>query len=231
MDTKMKFTKNKGLSLIAAFIVLVVFNVIAFVIPFSKHEGFWVGYSFGTLAILLTTAVGLFALGHEGMKSKFYGMPLVSVAWTYLVVQLIVSFIEMAAPFDFYRYEIVLNVIILALCLVGLLGVAVGKGEVERIDEKVKEKVFYIKALQSDVEGLIARVSEESAKKMVKDLAEAFKYSDPMSSPQLAAVENKIEARVAVLAANIADANAVKELCDEVQQLLAERNRKCKILK
>ena len=64
----------------------------------------------------------------------------------------------------------------------------------------------------------------------MKDLAEAIRYSDPMRSPQLAAIENKIEAKVSVLSETV-DADSVKFLCAELQQLLAERNRKCKILK
>jgi hypothetical protein len=54
-----------------------------------------------------------------------------------------------------------------------------------------------------------------------------------MSSPQLAAIENKIEAKVSVLTEAVEKANneAIKALCNELQQLFAERNRKCKILK
>jgi hypothetical protein len=77
------------------------------------------------------------------------------------------------------------------------------------------------------------KATDGSIKKTLKDLAETIRYSDPMSSPQLAAVENKIEAKVAVLAETVekTDWDAVKALCNELQQLLAERNRKCKILK
>jgi hypothetical protein len=96
----------------------------------------------------------------------------------------------------------------------------------------MKEKVFFIKSLQVDVEGLAARASVDM-KKPLKDLAETIRYSDPMSSPQLAAIENKIEARAALLAEAVDnnDGDAIKALCGELQQLFAERNRKCKILK
>jgi hypothetical protein len=70
-------------------------------------------------------------------------------------------------------------------------------------------------------------------KKTLKELAEAIRYSDPMSSPQLAAIENKIEAKAAALgeAVEKTDGDSIKTLCNELQQLFAERNRKCKILK
>ena len=229
----MNLTKNKGLSLVAVFIVLAVYNMIAFVFPFSRSGMFWTGYGFTMAAILLTTCVGFYALGHEGLKSKFYGWPLVSLAWRYLIIQLIVGFIEMIVSFIPFQYGIVVNVILLGACLVGLIAIDIGKEEIERIDEKVKEKVFYIKSLQADVEGMVDRTTDEAAKKAVKDLAEAIRFSDPMSSPQLAAIENRIEAKAAGLdnAVNDSDFATMKSICDEIQQLIAERSRKCKKLK
>ena len=131
-----------------------------------------------------------------------------------------------------FQLGVALNTILLGACLIGLIAVEITREEIERIDGKVKEKVFYIKFLQTDVEGMAARAADESLKKVLKDLAETIRYSDPMSSPQLAAIENKIEARAAVLAEAFENAEGgVSKLCNELQQLFAERNRKCKILK
>lgn len=228
---KMEFTKNKGMSLIVMLIILAAYNAIAFILPFERHNGFWVGYGFTMLAILLTTCVVILAFGREGLKSKFFGMPLVLVVWAYLIVQFLVGFIEMLIPNIPSHYGIVINVIVLASCLIGLIGTNIAKEEIERVEEKNKEKVFYIKSLQADVEGLITKVSDNATKKIVKDLVDTIRYSDPMSSPQLAAIENKIETKVFALTESIADVNAVESLCDELQKLFADRNRQCKILK
>ena len=229
----MKFTKNKFMSLIATFVVLAMYNVAAFVIPFEKTGGFWTGWSFSIFAILMTAAVGLFALGHEGIKSKFYGMPLVSVVWTYTVIQIFVGFIEMSVTVVSFRYGIVLNTVMLGFCLLGLIGTTIGKGEVEKLEPVIKEKVFYIKSLLADIEMLPAKVTDTVIKKQLKDLAETVRYSDPMSSPQLAALENKIENKVAQLveATEMETNETIKVLCGEIQQLFAERNKKCKLLK
>lgn len=228
----MKFSKNKGMFLIAVAIVLGVFNAIAFVLPFAMGAGFWTGYASVTLALLLSAAVALFALGREGMKSKFYGVPLLFVIRPYLVVQLLVGLLEMAIPGIPAKYEILLNAILLAIVLIGLIGVNAGKEEVERLDGKVKGKVFYIKSLQGDIEALASRAKDAALRKDLKALAEAIRYSDPMSSPQLAAIENGIEAKAASLAEAVgADEAAAAGICAEIQQMLAERNRKCKLLK
>ncbi|MGC4019411.1 MAG: hypothetical protein QM793_09480 [Muricomes sp.] len=141
--------------------------------------------------------------------------------------------LQMSLPFIPFQYGIVLNVILLGACLVGLIVTDIGKEEIERIDDKIKEKVFYIKSLQGDLEGMLGRITDEDAGKSVKDLAEAVRYSDPMSNQQLASIENKIKVKTAEISAAVdsSDFAAIQALCSESQQLIAERNRKCKILK
>ena len=229
----MKFTRNKGMSLAAVAIVLAVFNIITFVLPFNRSGSYWIGYGFTMLAILLTAGVGLYALGREGLKSKFYGMSIVLVAWTYLIVQAIAGVLEMVIFTIPYQYTLVINIVMLGACLIGLIGVNMGKEEIERIEAKVNEKVFFIKSLQGDVEGLASRASDGSLIKALKELADTIRYSDPMSSPLLATIENKIEIKTATLAEAVEadDAVSAKGSIDELQQLFAERNRKCKSLK
>jgi len=230
----MKITKNKGMFFASVFIILAVFNVVVFVIPFNKGGGFWTGYGFSMLAMLLTAAVGFYAFDRETLKSKFYGIPLISVVWRYLIIQLIIGLVEMVLDFIPipFQYGLAANTILLGACLLGLFTVEAAKDEIERIDTQVKEKVFYIKSLQADVEGLVGRASDDSLKKILKELVETIQYSDPMSSPQLSAIENKIDGRAAALtdAVEKADNDTVKALCNELQQLFAERNRKCKVL-
>ena len=227
----MNMTRNKGGALIAVFIVLVAYNVIVFLLPFDRHNGFWMGYGFSMLALIIAAVIGFYVLGRGDLRSKFYGLPLLNVVWIYVVVQLIVGFIQMILPENLYRYGIVVNAILLGICLIGLIGLNATKEEVERIDRKVKEKVFYIRSLQVDVEILESKTTDSSLRAMLKDLAETIRYSDPMSSPQLATLENKIENKTIDLTNSIYDVSKAKELCDELQQMLAERNRKCRLLK
>jgi len=231
----MEFTKNKLMYLIVTLIVIVVYNVVVFTIPFSRGGGFWTGYSFSMIAILLTVAVSFYAVIDRGtLRSKVYGVPLVYVVFGYLITQIVVGILEMiVSPYIPFQYGIALNTILLGACLIGLITVNIGKEEIESIDEKTKEKTFFIRSLHVDISCLIDKVSDDSVKKILKELSETVRYSDPMSSPQLAAIENKIETKAAMLAEAVdqSDNDSVKALCNELQQLFAERNRKCKILK
>lgn len=229
----MNNSKSKSLYVAAALIILVVFNLVAFLLPFNREGLFWAGYGFTMAAILLAAYVSFYVLKREDMKSKFYGFPIILVAWIYLIVQLAVGIAEMALSFIPAEYGIVVNAVLLGACLIGLISVKLGEAEIRQLDGKVKEKVFYIKSLQADVEALVGMAADETAKKALKDLAEAIRFSDPMSSLQLAAIENKIEAKVAALreAVGASDFAVAKSLCDETQMLISERNRKCKLLK
>jgi hypothetical protein len=236
----MKITKNRGMFFISVFIALVMYNVIVFVIPILRGGWFWTGYGFTVLAILLAAAVIYYTFDKEDLRSKFYRVPLTFLALCYLGIQLVLGFMEMILQVVVmkgvaisFQYGIAVNIVLLGVFLIGLISVEMGKDEIERIDGKVKEKVFYIKSLQIDIENLVNKAPDDSLKKMLKDLAEAIRYSDPMSSPQLAVIENKIEAKAAALSDIVekTDWDTAKVLCNELHESIAERNRKCKALK
>ncbi|MCL2373738.1 MAG: hypothetical protein FWC65_00660, partial [Treponema sp.] len=160
----MSFSKNKKLSLVAVFIVLIVYNVVVFVLPFIRGGWFWTGYSFSMIAILITASVILYVFGRGELKSRFYGIPLISVVWRYFLIQLIIGIGQMALGFTQipFHYGVALNTVFLGICLVGLIAVNISKDKIERTDEKIKEKVFFIKSLQVDIEGLADKASDES---------------------------------------------------------------------
>jgi hypothetical protein len=230
----MKLTRNKSLSLIAVLVFFVVYNVVVFFAPFERGTNFWIGYAFTVVSILLTTGVGFYALGHEGMVSKFFGFPLLYMAWYYFVAQLIVGFVFMLFPVSPYWIEIVVSVPLLGFCLIGLLSTDIGKEEAERLDVKIREKVSYIKTLHSHVNGMIPKTEDLSLKQALKNLSETIRYSDPMSNAQLAPIENEITAKVTHLKEIFGEKLEIDDamtLCDEIQQLFDERNRNCKLLK
>lgn len=103
----------------------------------------------------------------------------------------------------------------------------VGRSEIERVSAKVREKTFYIKQLQADVELLAGAETDAATKSALMQLAEKMRYSDPMSDEQLAAIEDRITEKIAELKASTDKANIINEL----NSLLDERNRKIKIMK
>jgi hypothetical protein len=118
-------------------------------------------------------------------------------------------------------------VVLLGGCLVGLIAVDLGRGEVERIDEKIKLKTFDWKMLVIDVEALTAKSLD------LKPLLDAVKCSDPVTSSALAEDDEKIRDGVAALelAIGAGDSARVNELLITLQRQIKDRNNRAKLLK
>ena len=214
---------------IISLIILAVYNVIAFLIPSVKNITFWSAYIFSSLSIIISSLVILSALDEEGIKNKFKNMPTVYVAITYLIIQLIMGFVEIYSPIN-YRMSILINIVILGISIITLSGVNAGKKEIQRVEEKVKEKVFFIKDLQADIEIFENKIENLETKKEINMLVETIRFSDPMTHSKLATIENQINIKAQTLMQE-KDNNEIKKLCSEMQQLFAERNKKAKLYK
>ena len=230
----MKLTKNKMPELLAALVVLVVYNVVFFALPLERNAERWNAYGFSMLAIILLAGMSFYALWRGDMRSKFYRLPVLYVTWIYAAVQIAAGFLFIFAAAAVPLWlETCVNVLLLAACLLGLIAVELGVTEINRLDEAVREKVFYIQSLRITVESMAEKTVEGNLKKALKEYAEAIRYSDPMSSPALAELERALETKTALLGeqAEAGNADAALILCGELRQLLAEREKKCKLLK
>jgi hypothetical protein len=229
----MKLTKNKVLELMAALVILAAFNVIFFALPLERGLTCWIAYGFSMLSIVVMALTTLYVLWRGDIRSKFYGLPVLYVSWIYATVQIVLGFIFILVPLVPFWVEFPVNTLLLAACLLGLSSASLGAGEVRRIDEAVREKVFYIQSLRTEAETMAAKAAGGNVKKALNEYAEAIRYSDPMSSPELAELENILETKTALLREQVGNGNAeaALSLCGELRQLLKERNRQCKLLK
>jgi hypothetical protein len=225
-------SKNKLLAGAAFAVILLLFNIISFALPFRRNFGFGSGYVFSTLSILLTAVASFYALGRGGLQSRFYGLPVLYVVWTYLGLQLVAGFVFMSFDVPLWL-NILLSSVLLGVCLVGLIAVEIGVEEIRRIDASIREKVFYIKSLQVKVDSMKGKIVDPVLKKSLQKLSDVIRYSDPVSSQQLAELECIIERETVMLAREIDDGNtsAAQAVCDKLQQLIEERNRKCRLFK
>lgn len=225
----MGFTKNKAWSIVIALIALILLNVVAFILPVYHGIMFWMGYSFATFANLLLVAMAIITLNKENLNNTFLGLSPLSVAWIYFIIQTTLSIIQMV-NFDYsYLGGIIGNSVLAGFTVIILILANMALNEIKEIDEEINEKVFYIRNLKAEIELLIVENNEVSAK--IKDLKDTVRFSDPMSHSQLIPLENKIANKFNVLKENIDNPSMALMLCDELQQLLAERNKKCRLLK
>lgn len=221
----MKKNSTKGYVILGILFVLI--SIIAFAVPTVKTATFWIAYVFTAAAFAAQIIIWKKALGKEELKSKFLGFPVVHIGIVYAIVQTVAFAVFLFVPTLPTWSAIVVCSVIAGVSVVCMISADAGRNEIERVEAKVQKKVFYIRELQVDIELLADNESDAAVKTALAQLAERIRYSDPMSSEQLADLENKISSKVAELKATASK----MEIITELNSLLDERNEKCKILK
>ena len=222
----MKKNSTKGYVILGILFALV--SIIAFAVPTVKTTTFWIAYVFTAAAFAAQIVIWKTALGkEETLKSKFLGFPVVHIGIVYAVIQVIAFAVFMFVPTLPAWSAIVAGSVIAGVSAVCMISADAGRHEIERVEEKVQKKVFYIRELQADIELLADNESDAAVKAALTQLAEKIRFSDPMSNEQLADLENKIS----TIVAELKTASSKLEIITELNSLLDERNKKCKILK
>lgn len=232
-----EFNKNTIRTLITAAVIIIVYNLLAFLIPFKHGTIFWLAYVFGFIAIIVGLLV--FALAYGGdhsARSRFYGTPIAAVGLYYAIAQVVISFITMAVgggssgpawPF------LLISILLLAAAILGTVATDFVRDEVRGQDEVLKKNVENIRALRSLGSSLVAQCTDEEAKKELKKLADTLNYCDPVSNDATIAAENELDSLLQEIQRAIVDGDnaSIAPLCKKASNVLAERNRLCKLNK
>lgn len=214
-------------------IALLVFNVITFVAAnetvglASVGSSFWVGYTFITIVFIGNLICGFLFFKEENKGKVFLNVPIINLAYSALIVSLIVGAVAMAVPQIPCWIGVIVDVFVLAFYAIAIVKASAAADIVNDVEQKVKAQTFFIKSLTVDIEMLAKKEKNPEIKQQLKKLAEKAKYSDPTSIDALADLESKIANKVNKL--KTAD-NKV-EIINQIDLLLTERNRKIKIIK
>lgn len=223
---------KRGIVLLA--ILLAVFSVIAFVIPFPKNTVFWIAYLCGVFAILFQLYIFKSSFGKADARSRFYGFPIARLGIYYLVVQLIASVAEIALSKFLPTWVVILiNVLILAFALSGCITAETMRDEIAAQDVKLKKSVSSMRELQSLTASLVNQTSDAELKKSLQKVADEFRYSDPLTSDKTSALEEDMHSQIGDLQQALVDGDVdgAKTLCSKLLDCLRERNRLCSLNK
>ena len=228
----MNSKKELGRFIATLLIVLVVFNVLAFVIQFNWTSTFWVAYGFTLGAIVLSFATSFYAFRGD-LKSKFYGFPLINLAWMFLITNIILGLLFMGLSMCPVQVPVVLFVILYAVYGIGLIATDATKEYVETVEQEIKEKTLFIKTLQMDMIEILSQVNDNTVKDALNKLSDDIRFSDHMSSERLEDIEADIEYEMLELKKAVDEENNddIIVLAEKLRKLLKQRNQKCKLLK
>lgn len=216
-------------------VLLVLYILVAFLIPFVHTATFWVSLLFTLIAFGVVGASFYIAfIKNPDAKSRFYGFPIAKIGAIYGLVQLIAGMLFMALAALVPAWVAVLvYAIALGAAVIGLISAEAVAEEIHNQDAKLKKDVTLMRSLQSKLNQMAAQCDNPDAAAEVKRFAEEMRYSDPVSSEALADIEADLATAVDELqsAAVDGDSASVKQLCRKASGILAERNRLCKLNK
>ncbi len=221
--------KNQVRALIVILLILAVFSVIAFAAPFKMTAVFWLSYIFGVISVAVQIYVLKTAFGKsEKVRSRFYVFPVAQLGVVYMAVQLILSIVFMifAAVVPMW-VAVIFFAVLFAAAAVGFVSADAIRDEIERQDDGLETSTSCM------IYTLADKCDDGEAKKAIQNLSDEFKYSDPVSSEPLRDIESELEDGVAGLqsAVNENKVSEILPLCKNVNSLLAERNRLCRLNK
>lgn len=229
----MKKHTLRGIIVLA--VLLVLYLLVAFLVPFAHTAAFWMSFAFTLTAFgVAGAAIYIAFIKNPDAKSRFYGFPIAKIGAIYGLVQLIAGLVFMAlAQWIAPWIPAVVGGLALGAAVLGLVSAEAVVEEIHSQDRVLKQDVRLMRALQSRVNLLASQCDDPEAAGAVKALAEELRYSDPVSAKALERVEQDLCAAVEDISAAVAegDASAVKQLCRRAAGVLAERNRICKLSK
>lgn len=225
--------KNGFSAIIVLFVLTAIYNTAMFVSPLTHNDKFWWAYGATMLAFVYQLVSALVAFGKaQTLKSKLFGVSVFRVGYIYLVLQLIAGFAFILAPVKVW-VSIIVYAVLFGFAVINMIAADTGRKIVQNVENKTKAKVAYIKTIQSDLEALTVKTDNAELRADIKRLADAVKYSDPMSHESLSDLEKEIKEQVEELCDSVVikDDGTAKSLISEIEKLIVERNQKVKILK
>lgn len=229
---------KKSKSVIAIYAILLVVYIVAFlIIPFNKIAASWISFAFTIIAI----AASLFVFNQafnskETLVSKIYGYPIFRVGAVYALAQLAIGIVICAIGAFFvvpYWVALLLSIIMLGAAAIGVIITDNTRDLVEHVDETAKVDTEVVTNFQIDIAGIVDCCEDSNLKSELEKLNDAFRFSDPVSNAKTKEAEDKINALLNELKANV-ESNNISEsttLIKRITNALAERNRICKASK
>ena len=216
-------------------VLLILYILIAFLIPFAKTATFWVSFVFTLIAFCVVAAsIYIAFVKNPDAKSRFYGFPIARIGVIYGVAQFLTGLLLMAlGKWVPVWLAVLVYAIMLGAAVIGLISADAVAEQIHAQDAKLKKDVAAMRAIQSKLSVLPGQCEDPVTAKCLTQLAEEIRFSDPVSSEATQETEADLNALTDELQKAVLehDTAAAQNLCKRCQAVLMERNRLCKLEK
>ena len=216
-------------------VLLILYILIACLIPFAKTATYWVSFVFTLIAFCVVAAsIYIAFVKNPDAKSRFYGFPIARIGVIYGVAQLVAGLLLMAlGKWVPVWLAVLVYAIMLGAAVIGLISADAVAEQIHAQDAKLKKDVAAMRTIQSKLSVLPGQCEDPVTAKCLTQLAEEIRFSDPVSSEATQETEADLNALTDELQKAVLehDTAAAQSLCKRCQAVLMERNRLCKLEK
>lgn len=218
-------------------VLLVVFNAIAFISPgwigIEKYSpSFWIGYAVITAAFLGQLACAWKAFNTDNLQKFFYNVPLISISYVGLIATFVFGGLCMFLSLLWGWVVALVCVVVIAITVLAVIKAGTAGEIVGEIDDKIKAETHFVKLYTVKAAELCDFAKTENAKAETRKIAEALRYSDPVSCNELRAAEVKIELAFEKFENAVkSGSEEVSALSEELERLIKARNNECRMMK
>jgi hypothetical protein len=231
----MKMDKKSLSAVIIYGIILFVYIVAFFAIPFPKFSVAWISFLFTLIAIAGSLFVTALAFkSKETVISKVYGFPIFRVGAIYAAVQLVLGLVFSVVGLLVPAWiPLVIYVVLLGAAAIGVIITDNTRDMIEQLDEELKVDIKNVTYFQVDIAGIVDACENDEVKPELAELNDLFTYSDPVSNDETRPLEDEIKELLKELRGIIDEGSTedIKKLIKKIKLALNERNRVCKVSK
>lgn len=221
--------KNNVLIIAIYLIILVIYNVLAFVLCKDLNDVFWCSYVFLAVTYVLHVVIQLIFANETNKNKQFIKLPMFILSSLFVFVQLIINvvFMDLKDKTDVKTVAVV-HGIWLAIYVIVLLIFIVIKNSTQKRTDEIKQNTIFIKGISIDIEMMMRNCNDAEIKLTLGKLHDVVLYSDPMSNKYVESEEEQIMENMVDLKSAMASGDFVTAsmLCYRLRNLFEERNKK-----
>ena len=215
--------------------IIVIFNIAIFAAPFNRYAIFWISDIAVILAGVCQWLIWQMAMKKGGsLTSKVYGWPILSVGIRFFGILVICAFVFIGLstwnPFFPIWVPVIVYILLFGAVGAGLTVTDEVRNTVERQDIQHQENVAFMRKLYSEASYLKKTAADKEINGILGKMAEAGRFSDPVSSPDVYGVEQDLY-HIFEEVKNSAEAGDVDETKENYGKFMKElelRNSMCK---
>ena len=199
-----KTTKSRGLLGIIPVLIFIIYSILMFWIFDQSKTMFKLCYVFSVVATALAAFMPVFMIKPQNTaKTIFNRFSLAMFTSLYFGIQLVLGFVLTLLGFLPTVIGVILELALAFIYAIGIITSSLGIDYIKDLEKEQKEKVYFIKSIAVDIEGLVNKVQDAELKKKLEKLSETARYSDPMIHQSLSGLESQISIKVEALKASI----------------------------